>query len=88
MTRTMMQRQIQALSQDLAEISHGLEEEEREAQRVAKENVERHEQGQPLAGYAATPLGAIKQDLEFVEERLASTIKALGVSQTIGKAIF
>jgi hypothetical protein len=78
MKRTMIQRQVLALSEDLAEISLMLEEEEMEAQRVAKENVERHKKGEPVAGYPATPLDAIKQTLEFVEDRLASTIGFLG----------
>ena len=72
----MIQRQVLALSEDLAEISQMLEEEEREAQSVAKENEARRKRGEPLAPLrSSTPI--TKQMLEFVEERLRSTINAL-----------
>ena len=78
MKRTMIQRQVRALAEDLREISEVLEQEEAAAERVSKENKERGG-GAPLP-YLATPLGYIKQELEFVQERLTATINALGVS--------
>lgn len=78
MKRTMIQRQVHALSEDLREISQGLEEEEKAAQRGAKENKERG--GGGALPYLATPLADIKQSLEFVQERLTATISALGVA--------
>ena len=76
MKRTMIQRQVLALSEDLAEISQMLEEEEREAQSVAKENEARRKRGEPLAPLRAT-VPITKQMLEFVEERLRSTINVI-----------
>ena len=81
MKRTMIQRQVGALSEDLREISEALEREEADAERVAKENKERGE-GSPSLPYLATPFAQIKQSLEFIEERLRSTISALGVATT------
>lgn len=81
MKRTMIQRQVWALSVDLLEISEALRREEADARMVAKRNIIRREkgEGEPLP-YLVTPLGYIKQELEFVDERLRSTISALGVS--------
>jgi len=84
MKRTMIQRQVLALSEDLAEISLMLEEEEEEAQRVAKENEAWKKRGEPVAGYAVMPLGDIRQMLEFVEDRLHSTINVTKVAETVG----
>lgn len=81
MKRTIIQRQVQVLSEDLEEISQGLEEEEREARKVEKENEERKKGGQPLAPYWASRRGETRQSLEFVQERLASTIKAIELAE-------
>jgi len=84
MKRTIIQRQVQALSEDLGEISQTLQEEEREAQRWDKENEERKKSGEPLAPYLRSRRGEIRQSLEFVQERLASTIKVLELEENIG----
>ena len=76
MKRTMIQRQVSALSEDLREISEVLEREEAAAKRGAKENKERGGGGGALP-YLVTPLADIKQSLEFVEERLRSTINVI-----------
>jgi len=78
MKRTMIQRQVLALSEDLAEISLALKEEEEEAQRIAKDNEERIKKGKPLApvSYRVTE-GELTQSLQFVQERLESTIRAI-----------
>jgi len=88
MKRTMIQRQVLALSEDLAEISLMLEEEEREAQRVAEENKERKKRGEPVAGYPVIPLGDIRQMLGFVQERLESTINVIKVAEAVGTGRF
>ena len=88
MKRTMIQRQVLALSEDLAEISLMLEQEEREAQRVAEENEERRKRGEPVAGYLVIPPDDIRQMLEFVEDRLHSTINVIKVAETVGTASF
>lgn len=87
MKRTMLQRQVQALSEDLREISEMLEQEEAEARRVAKENEERSERGEPPALYRVVRRGEIKRLLEFIEERLSSTIKALELEENIGQGL-
>ena len=79
MKRTMIQRQMWALSVDLLEINEALRREEADARIVAKRNEERGE-GEPPIPYLAIPLAHIKQELEYIQERLASTINALGVS--------
>lgn len=80
MKRTMLQRQVLALSEDLREISEMLEQEEAEARRVANEN-------DPSAPYRAVRKGEIKRLLEFVEERLSITIKALVLEENIGPGL-
>ena len=81
MKRTIIQRQVQALSEDLLEISQTLQEEVRIAREVAKENKERIKKGELPAPYLALRRGEIKQELEFVQERLASTIKVIGLAE-------
>lgn len=86
MKRTMIQRQVQALSEDLGEISQALEEAERAAREAEKENEERIKKGEPLAPYLALRRGKIKQELEFVQERLTSTIKVIGLAEATSSA--
>ena len=80
MKRTMIQRQVWALSVDLLEISEALRQEEADARIVAKRNILLRHEDKPTLPSMATPLGYIKKELEFVQERLSSTISALGVS--------
>ncbi|GAI97737.1 unnamed protein product [marine sediment metagenome] len=87
MKRTILQRQVQVLSEDLREISEMLGEEEAEATKVAKENEERSKRGEPLAPYRAMRRGEIKRLLEFVEERLSNTIKVLGLEENLGQGL-
>lgn len=87
MKRTILQRQVQALSEDLREIGEMLEEEEAEVRKVAEENKERSERDGPLAPYRTMRRGQIKRLLEFVEGRLSNTIKALELEENIGQGL-
>jgi len=78
--RTMLQREISALAQDLAEIAARLEKEEQEATEAIKRSTK------DLArGYSMTPLTDIKEQLEFIHSRLTTTLNAVSCAITVGQ---